>query len=461
MKNQKNIFLIAVLFTLSVTIPCSSLGKNEKSEKKLQQKIKVLPITPSTTEVEKRSEHVPVIHSTALGWVAGEEVTAKFATLVTGDTIKPGGELVLDHRYQIGGTHQLPDDFTLSAVKSGGFDVIDFKTKKENPKGKQNKFLLLGNRTTLRNLTITYVGTPKPGRSAVRPKRDVDFYSGTGIDVQGKDDILIENCKLYGSISHHIKLLDCSRPKVIGCHIVGGFWTIILSEKVSDAVFRECLIEQCQGDAIKTCRRFTEGTVRPLVENCVFQDLGRDAIDTTGGWKDSIVRNCIMRRMFSGMDIKSHYQLPENLISNSSNSNILVENCKFTDMGSCLVFSTLDFAKKKGASKNLLNLENAQKLSPHNIDINNCTFEVTEAHGRGMPMILLKGGHSIRYKNAKFLSNKVCPVRTINVHDVFGASNLSKEVSDALNHSISGTLGPKSAPDAPGENSIPFKYGPR
>ena len=146
-----------------------------------------------------------------------------------------------------------------------------------------------------------------------------------------------------GSISHHIKLSECARPKVIGCHIVGGYWTVYLTGGVTDASFRHCVIEKCQGDAIKTGRGSgSSGVKRALVEDCVFQDCGRDGIDTTGGWEDSIVRNTTFRRLFSGLDIKSYFEKPEHLTMDCMNSGILIENCKFTDIANCVTFSTLD-----------------------------------------------------------------------------------------------------------------------
>lgn len=453
MRSQKQARLIVGVVALSVIVAINSYGQEKSTEKKLQ--------LVKNAGFMQNKKHVKVLHTSALGWTAGQNVTEQFADLLSGGTIKAGDELALDHKYKIGGTQKLPDDFTLSAVKGGGFDVIDFKSKKDRKKGKQNRFLFLGNRNTLRNLTITYIGTPEPSRGAVCPKRGEAFYSGAGITAIGKRDILIENCKLYGSIGHHIKLADCSSPKILGCHIIGGYWTIIVSGHVTDMFVKNCLIEKCQGDAIKTGRGSGGGTVRPVIEDCVFQDCGRDGIDTTGGWKDSIVRNCIFRRLFSGMDIKSFFEKPSHLDNPGSNSNMLVENCKFTDIKSCMTFSTLDRGswKHKGY---FLNPENAKKYAPHDLYVNNCIIERTSSFPRGgIRAFLLKGGHSIHYKNLKFLGEKIRVVDYTNVHDTFGPKTLSKEVSDVLNYGVTGTLAPKGEAEKGGDTSVPFKYGPR
>ena len=124
----------------------------------------------------------------------------------------------------------------------------------------------------------------------------MNFTKRLGIQARGKHHLLIENCRLVGSIGHHLKLMDCSKPKIIGCHIAGGHWSVYLIG-ITDPVFRRCLIEKCQGDAIKTGGG-SSGVVRgALVEDCVFQDNLRDGIDTTGGFNDSVVRNSIFRRL--------------------------------------------------------------------------------------------------------------------------------------------------------------------
>jgi hypothetical protein len=394
-----------------------------------------------------------VRHSSQLGWTAGQDVSAQFAAFLSGGTIKPGDELKLDQTYRISGTHQLPDDFILSAMKGGGFDVTDAVSDQSRT------FLVLGDRTILRNLTITYLNTPKLGPDAgTNPKRGIHFYQMVGITAKGKSDIRIEYCRLEGSINHQIKLSDCARPRIINCHILGGYWSTYLTGNVTDAVFRNCLMEKCQGDGIKTGRGGPYGIKRPLVENCVFQDCGRDGIDTTGGWKDSVVRNCVMRRLFSGMDIKSYFQKPEHLSLDCSNTGILVETCTFTDMANCITFSTLDRGLTHGG-KYFLDAASAQKYAPHDVDINNCIFERTGPSG--VRVLLLKGGHSIRYSNAQFWGEGIETVKYSNVYEIFGPNSLSKEVSDALNHSVSGTLGATAAARSPGDTSISFECGPR
>ena len=210
-----------------------------------------------------------VYHSSDLGWTAGQDITAEFAREVSGRILKAGVELKLDHTYRISGTHHLPDDFILSAAKGGGFDVTDAASDKNR------SFLVLGNRTTLRNLTINYLGTPALGSAAgTRPARGKHFHPIVGITAAGRSDIRIEYCRLEGSINHQIKLSDCARPQTIACHILGGYWSTLLVGNVTDAVFRNCRIEKCQGDGIKTGRNGSYGVKRVyMIKSTIIDNL--------------------------------------------------------------------------------------------------------------------------------------------------------------------------------------------
>lgn len=394
-----------------------------------------------------------VFHSSKLGWRAGEDVTAAFEDFIKARPAGGEDELVLEHAFRIRGTHQLPDDFILTATDGGGFEVAD-ATEDNN-----QTFLFLGHRNVLRNLTITYLDTPRPSPTAgTSPTRGKNFFPKIGLCAKDKKDIRLEHCAFKGSISHHLKLSDCARPSVTGCHFVGGYWTVYLTGNVIDPAFRNCVFEKCQGDGIKTGRGGSSGVKGALVDGCVFQDCGRDGIDTTGGWQDGIVRNSTFRRLFSGLDIKSYFEKPEHLSKDCMNTGIHIENCTFTDMANCITFSTLDRGLARGGSY-FLNPETAREYAPHDIDINDCTFERTgQAPVR---MLLLKGGHSIRYKNARFLGDGVQVVRYTNVFETFGAKSLSKEVSEALNDEVSGTLAPPGPAGATGIRAVPFAYGPR
>jgi hypothetical protein len=162
---------------------------------------RVLSAQSQAANPRKESTQVKVHHSSDFGWTANQDITGQLAKLLESDKLETDQELVLDHKYRISGNHELPDNFTLSAVKGGGFDVTDAAKPKNN-----RPLLELGNNNTLRNLTITYPSTPKLGPTGEKP--EVYFTRRLGIQARGKHDLRIENCRLIGSIGHHLKLID-------------------------------------------------------------------------------------------------------------------------------------------------------------------------------------------------------------------------------------------------------------
>jgi hypothetical protein len=418
----------------------------------------------------KKSAQVEIHHSGDFGWTAHQDVSEALDALLASGMIAAGHELVLDHTYRINGSHVLPDEVTLSAVKGAGFEVTDAAETKNN-----RPLLELGNNTTLRNLTITYLNTPKLGPTG--EKRGKTFTSRLGIQAVGKRDIMIENCRLVGAIGHHLKLVDCHKPKVMGCHIAGGHWSVYMIGVV-DAVFSRCLIEKCQGDAIKTGQG-SGGVVRgALVERCVFQDNLRDGIDTTGGFNNAIVRHCIFRRMgVSGMDIKAHYETKTGRIDDHppENVGIRIDQCLFHDMPNAFVFTTLDCGRRQGPGHELLNAGNMKTYAPHDIDIIDCIFGHVEKplrskrdggygvnypsqEGEHMRMIHLKDAYAIRYHNARLFGERIIPV----LHESIGGSrHLSEEAARAIEATVTGNLLNEAPPPIePGMTEVPFACGP-
>ena len=403
-----------------------------------------------------------VHHSSALGWSAGEDVSEAFASALENGELAAGDELVLEHMYKITGTYALPENFTLSAVKGAGFEVTD-TGEKDN-----HEFLILDHKNTLRNLTIRYPNTPTPKRSTKRIKT---VQPRKGIYAEGKDDLRFENCHFTGHIGQHVRLKGGNNAQFIGCHIVGGYWTVFLVDEVTNPVFRNCVIEKSQGDGIKTGKNPNGGgTQNPLVENCVFQDNARDGIDTTGGWKDAVVRNTVFRRVFAGLDIKTHLRTKAHLAPSIRNSGIRIENCRFIDIPNAIVLTTADRGLRH-RGEHFLTAENAPEHAPHDIDINNCTFGRTGKPGHAighstkiqqkMRMLLVKAAHSVHYRNARFFGDDIQLVGIFNAYKLSGGKNISKEAFEALNYNIGGTVAGPDAPEKPGETGVSFTYGPQ
>lgn len=411
-----------------------------------------------------------VHRSSEFGWKADQDITEALQQLLAGGELKPGEELRLEHTFRIAGSHQLPDNFTLSAVEGAGLDVIDAVKPKSG-----RALLELGDGVTVRNLTITYLDTPPLGPTG--EKHEVHFTRRLGIQARDKTAIRIDNCRLTGSIGHHLRFTDCSDIEVIGTHIAGGHWSVMLTG-CDKLVFRRCLIEKCQGDGIKTGGGESGAVRRVLVEDCVFQDNLRDGIDTTGGFNDSIVRNCIFRRLgVSGLDLKAHYESRTGRIENLAPENIgiLVEKCLFHDMPNALVITTLDGGRRKGPGNELLTAANMKDYAAHDIEVNDCVFGHTEKplrtakdggygvnypsdEGEHMRMILMKDAYDVRYKNARFFGERIRPVQ---VSSIGGSNHLSKEAAAAIEPTISGTIGEPAPQVEPGQTDVSFELGPQ
>ncbi len=421
------------------------------------------------TSLTKKTAEATVHHSSKLGWKSGADVSQSFATLLTNGTINPGDELIVEDSYRIAGHLQLPDRFTISAVKGAGFDVADAV----KPKIGKKALLQLGDRNTLRNLTIKYLNTPPLGPTGER--HEVNFTSRVGVAARGKGNLRIENCRLIGSIGHHISLADCNEPEIIGCHIAGGHWSVMLSG-VNKPVLRRCLIEKCQGDAIKTGAYGPKGVRGALVEECVFQDNLRDGIDTTGGWKDAVVRNCIFRRLREGLDIKAFYERAVNVSPDNSCSNILIENCQFYDMPNGITLTTIDGGLRKGPGNELITAVNMKDCAPHDINIVNCIFGYTETplrpRGKGgygvdypsrnkehMRMLFVKDAYAIQYKDIRFHGDQIMPYK---ISSIGNTKNLSREAAHAIERTVTGNILAKPAPRVrAGITTVPFAVGPQ
>ncbi len=411
-----------------------------------------------------------VLHSAKLGWRADEDVTGRFAAVLAGE-LADGGELVLDHRYRIRGSHTLPDGAVLSAVKGAGLDVTDAAKPESN-----RPLLALGNGTTVRNLTIRYLDTPKVGPTG--EKHGVHFTRRLGLEGRGKRGLRIENCRLTGSIGHHIKLMDCREVEVVGCHVAGGHWSIVLTG-VSELAFRRCVVEKCQGDGIKTGGGASGAVRKVVVERCLFQDNLRDGIDTTGGFNDAVVRNCIFRRLgVSGMDIKAHYESKTGRIEDLAPENIgiRVERCLFHDMPNAFVITTLDCGRRDGKGKELLTAENMKKYAPHDIEVVDCVIGHAEKPlrsaqkggygvnypsdaGEHMRMLFVKDGYDIRYRGIRLSGERIMPVH---IRSIGGSRHLSKEAAEAIKPTVTGTVVEEPAPPIkPGVTEVPFPCGPR
>ncbi len=398
-------------------------------------------------------QSVPSTYRSAeLGWKAGQDVTREFIHLLKG--LGPGDKLVLEARYKLtGGPYQFPDDFTLEAVHDGGFDITDSKDN-------QQATFSLGDRNVLRNLTLVHPALPPKTEKTTNPQHGEHFFDKVSVLVEDRKECIFEYCRFEGRISHHISFKGGERHVIRNCHVIGGFWSVALAGGCLDFAIQNTFFQDVNGEAVKTCRGRNAGTQRARVENCVFQGCWRDGIDTTGGFKDGVVRDCIFRRndvngVGGGIDIKTVIEpktVDGDLHPNLMNKNIRIERCQFIDVPNAIVITLSDRAET-------LDAKNAPQWAPHEIYIDDCTFERTADWPDEVRAILMKGGHSVHWKNLQRRGDVVL-VRTMMIKQFKGRSLGTDEARGVLNVNFNGTELPPAAP-RPYSEQVPFVYGPQ
>ena len=229
-----------------------------------------------------------------------------------------------------------------------------------------------------------------------------------------------------------------------------------------DFVVRETFFQDINGEAIKTSRAPNAGTQRALIERCIFQGTWRDGIDTTGGFKDSVVRDCILRRndvggVGGGIDIKTVIEpktADTDMHPDLMNKNIRIERCQFIDVPNAIVITAVDRANRP-------TVENVKQWVPHEIYIDDCTFERTRDWPNITRAILLKGGHTIRWNNAQRRGDVVFFGTMMPRKDSRGTYGESTMAALAtVNFDVGGTELPVAEPQ-PYNEDVPFPHGPQ
>jgi hypothetical protein len=372
-----------------------------------------------------------VWHSSQFGWKAGQDISQQFASLAKG-TFKQGDTVILDHMYKIGGSGiQLPDNFTLAAVKGGGFDVQD--TTHGSP------LISLGNGNKLDNLTVTHSKAPNTGYDGNNPAAGVDYHYGATFEIRGKNNVTVETSKFKGNVAMFFDVVNSDNLTVRNSHFDGAayqmYWAGLNTDfRVENSLFQNALI-----DGIKTVAGGGMGMQRATIVNSVFEN-GRDGIDMAGGFKDSVISKSIFRNnSVTGLDIKKGIDSAADLNTNYAVSNIKISDSQFIDNQNGIVVTMLDKA-------GLLTAGNANTQMPHDIQVSNSIFEKT-AGGIGKGAFLIKDGHSITWSNIKILGD-LDEVRIMNAEAPSGWSA----------HDIGGTS--TTGAPRPASNGYPFVAGP-
>ncbi|UWQ86115.1 right-handed parallel beta-helix repeat-containing protein [Leisingera caerulea] len=332
----------------------------------------------------------PPFYSSGLGWSAGQDISGAFADLLSNNTFKAGGTLVLEDTYKISGSNlRLPENFTLTATRGAGLDVRTTSPTDTSP------LFLLSNGVTVDNVTFDVVNAPETGYSGAKPVSGTDYHTKRVLVVDG-DGATVRNSSFSGNVSMHIDVRNGDRFTLDKSSFDGGFYQVRIvggdDAKVTGSHFKNSL-----GDGIKTTATPTgDGPERMTVSHSFFERNARDGLDTAGGFKDGQVRNSVFHgNGVSGIDIKSLYKSRSDFDPSKQNHNIRISGSEFIDNSNGIVVTVLN--------RNGLLTEDNAHLMPHGILVSDSIFESTTA--KNTRAFLIKDGYDISWEGISLLGN--------------------------------------------------------
>lgn len=398
-----------------------------------------------TVEVDAGSPTLPtecpntgrVIDTATIGWTNGQEVrddlTQLLGTLDAGDTVHLRG------LYQLApGGVTIPDGVSITATPGSGFQLLDIA-------GGSGPWIRLGSCARWHNVTM--VDTEARG-----PEAFVRTNNKTALYVDG-EDVVISQAFFDTNTKVQLELRGVSDVRIHSTHFENGYYTVLIRPQTQDVQITDSRFSNSFGDGIKTIGGGASDVRRMLVSNSVFENNARDGIDTTAGWRNSLVEGTIFRgNGVSGMDIKNVYNTESDLHpAGAPNSNIRIVRSEFIDQPNGIVLTTNDKAQTLTEQSDALHLVN-------NIAVEDIIVERNSGGGRGL---LIKDAHTVSWDGVQLLGGATLQ-RTFNPEEnrTFGGVPLRPPIPTS-NFNIGGqnvTTGPARGPN----NDYPFgQVGPR
>ncbi|MEM1031125.1 MAG: right-handed parallel beta-helix repeat-containing protein [Myxococcota bacterium] len=325
------------------------------------------------------------VSTDALGWQPGADVTSELTSILA--TLETGATLCFDALYEVSPpaeTIEIPDGVVLSAQVGGGLRVRDV------PSLPNRGLFSLGEGVVLDNLTIIDEGELTGDDAATVNNRRL-------LLCDGKTNIVLHHVAIDVYTKEHLRMVGCRDLRVTGSSFRHGYFQLLVGAS-SGLTVETSLFADSAGDGIKT--GFTnDGDVHDIVvRDSAFEGHARDGIDTTGGFRDSLVSGSVFRDSFSGLDIKTIYENEKDTQLPSSNRNIRIENCEFIDTGSAaVVITTLDRVTPQHVTD-----ANAATALAHDVTITDSIIEKTDG-GNFVQAFLVKDGHGITWSNLQLL----------------------------------------------------------
>jgi hypothetical protein len=310
-----------------------------------------------------------IYYSSDFGWNNGQDVSDSFKDLLY-SKFKPGDHFILEGEFKVSGKElKLPNDFTLSAVKGGGFEIQD---------GNQytNYFLELGQNNVLSNLTITHkVGTDNLNKQTFR--------------INDSDNVKIINCSFEGKVGTFVDAQAGDGLVVRNTQFDGGYYQLRLG-RVDGSLIEQSLFKNSFGDGIKTERGNGVGPNNVVVNGSVFENNLRDGIDTAGGFLNGIISNSIFRNNAQkAIDIKTVYEYSSDINVSHLNKNILITGSEFYGHNNAIGIITIDRI-------GFINSSNADKWVVQDVTVADSIF-------KGARMLNVDDAYDISWKDITLL----------------------------------------------------------
>ena len=376
-----------------------------------------LPAPPDPA-IDPEIDFGTIIRSSDLGWVPGADVSDEIEALFDNGVVKPNTTLLLEGMFDIQGSVRLdaPNNFVLAGNQVGnGLTIRNTEATLNNP------WLRLGGDNALYNVEILHTetkslndGNGKSNTRSIQATEDnikiINSYFegnlGLFIDAAGKDHLVLDTH--FNGASAQIRALN-----------------VYQSPKIINSLFENAL-----ADGIKTIRppEGDLGTEQALVSGCVFLNNARDGIDTTGGFRDSLVEDSYFVGLFKGMDIKNIYDQNTRVFANqnlqSLNKNITVRRSEFINNNNGIASITLDRGPSGDGSDRWITNQNAANWLTNTISVTNTIFENT---GSGRTNALLSQDvFNVSWNSILLLGN-------VNMSRVSRNSAVSSQVDPSVN----------------------------
>lgn len=267
-----------------------------------------------------------------------------------------------------------------------------------------------------------------------------------------EDNIKIVNSYFEGNVGIFIDAAG-NDHLVIDTHFNGAYAQIRALSVYQTPKIINTLFENSLGDGIKTIRppEGDLGTEKAFVWGCVFLNSVRDGIDTTGGFRDSLVEDSYFVGLFKGMDVKNIYDQNTRVFANqnlqSLNKNITVRRSEFINNNNGIASITLDRGPSGDGSDRWINNQNASNWLTNTISVTNSTFENTGSGG--INALLSQDVFNVSWNSILLLGN-------VNMSKVSRNSAISSQVDPSVttNYNIDGS----SVSNGPARTAQPDSY---